>query len=103
MFCTYGYGGPDVFVVDRFVDGFVKTLFEPVRFPQLHAAVGVGGTGHKVQLDVRLVDRMVRVLGVDESQPLDAAHDRQRTVAHRGVVQNRLDVFNPLLRQGYLK
>jgi len=73
-----------------------------VRLPQLHAAVGVRGSGHEVQLDVRLIDRMVRVFSVDESQSLDAAHNRQRSVAHRRVIQNRLDVFHSFLRQRYL-
>lgn len=99
---THGYGGPNVFVVDRFVNGLIKFFFEPVSFPQLYAAIGVGGTRHEVQLDVRLIDRMVGVFSIDESQSLDAAHNRQRSVAHRRVIQNRLNVFYPFLHQRHL-
>lgn len=100
---THRYGGPNVFVVDWLVNGFVKLFFQPVRFPQLHATVGVCGTGHEVHLNVWLVDRLIGVFGVYESESLYAAHDRQRPIAHCGVVQNRLHVFDSFLRQRHLQ
>lgn len=71
-------------------------------FPQLYATVGIGGAGHKVQLDVRCIDRMISVFGVDESQSLDATHDRQRTVTHSGVVQNCWHIFDSFLYERHL-
>ena len=84
-----------VAVVDRLEHLVVELVGEAVGVLHLGAAVGRGGRGGEHELDIRPVVALVRVLGRDEPDRLEADVRRQRPVLRDRVPQGRVQVHQP--------
>lgn len=75
---------------------FVELVRQPVRVLHVGAAIRVDRGGGEHELDVRPIVALVRVLGRDEADRLEADVGRQRSVLGDGVSEGRVDVHHPV-------